>query len=55
MMIEELTKLANDAAKTKEEKVRALRKRRAQLLEEIHSKQQLLDRLDYMIYELKKD
>lgn len=55
MMVEELTKLANDATKTKEEKVRALRKRRAQLLEEIHSKQQSLDRLDYMIYEVKKD
>lgn len=40
--------------KTKEEKIRTLRKKRAQLLEEIHAMQQLLDRLDYMIYEIKK-
>lgn len=41
--------------KTKEERIRILRKNRAQLLEEIHGKQQLLDQLDYMLYELKRE
>lgn len=41
--------------KAKEERIRILRKNRAQLLDEIHSKQQLLDRLDYMLYEMKKE
>lgn len=41
--------------KAKEERIRILRKNRAQLLDEIHSKQQLLDQLDYMLYEMKKE
>lgn len=38
-----------------EEKVRILRKQRCKLLEEIHSKQQSLDELDYMINETRKE
>ena len=41
--------------KTEEERIRILRKNRAQLLDEIHGKQQLLDQLDYMLYEIKKN
>lgn len=39
----------------KEEKIRILRKQRCKLLEEIHSKQQSLDELDYMISEIRKE
>lgn len=39
---------------TQEEQIRLLRKCRYDLLEEIHSKQQLLDRLDYYIGEIRK-
>ncbi len=38
---------------TSEEQVRILRKCRYQLLDEIHGKQQSLDRLDYLIYKIK--
>lgn len=55
MTLEEITKQIVGEKMTKEERVRVLRKRRAQLLEEIHVSQQLLDRLDYMIYEIKKE
>ena len=54
MELEEITKQMKNG-KTKEEKIRLLRKSRGQLLDEIHDKQQLLDQLDYMIYEMKKD
>ena len=39
--------------RTEEEQIRIIRKSRAQLLDEIHEKQQQLDRLDYMLYEMK--
>jgi hypothetical protein len=55
MTLEEITKLAKVHGKTKEEQIRILRKSRSQLLDEIHSKQQLLDQLDYMLHEIKKD
>lgn len=55
MTLEEITKQIRENGKTKEEQIRILRKRRAQLLNEIHGKQQLLDQLDYMIHEIKKD
>lgn len=55
MTLEEITKQIRGNGKTKEEQIRILRKRRAQLLDEIHGKQQLLDQLDYMIHEIKKD
>lgn len=53
MTLGEIEKLLNEKDKTKEEQVRILRKERGRLLEEIHEKQQLLDRLDYMLYEIK--
>ena len=53
MTLEEITRLVKAYGKTKEEQIRLLRKSRSQLLDEIHSKQQLLDQLDYMIHEVK--
>ena len=55
MTLEEVTKLVKETGKTKEDQIRILRKSRAQLLDEIHGKQQLLDQLDYMLHEIKKD
>lgn len=54
MTLEEITKQLEKNGNTKEEQIRIIRKNRAQLLDEIHGKQQLLDRLDYMLYQLKK-
>lgn len=54
MTLEEITRMVKEYGKTKEEQIRILRKSRSQLLDEIHSKQQLLDQLDYMIHEIKK-
>lgn len=53
MTLEEITKQITDKEITKNERVRILRKTRGQLLEEIHSKQQLLDQVDFMIHEIK--
>lgn len=55
MTLEEIPKLVKEHGKTKEEQIRILRKSRSQLLDEIHSKQQLLDQLDYMIHKMKED
>lgn len=52
MTLDKVMKQIN--GKTKEEQVRILRKNRAELLDEIHCKQQLLDQLDYMLYEIKR-
>ena len=38
----------------KTEQIRILRKQRCELMEEIHRKQQCLDRLDYMVGEIRK-
>lgn len=54
MTLDEITELVKAHGKTKDEQIRILRKSRSQLLDEIHSKQQLLDQLDYMIHEIKK-
>lgn len=54
MTLEEVTKQLERHGNTKEEQIRIIRKSRAELLDEIHSKQQLLDQLDYMIYEIRK-
>lgn len=54
MTLGEIEKLQKDE-KTKEEQIRIIRKERGRLLEEIHGKQQLLDRLDYMLHEMKKN
>lgn len=55
MTLEEVTRQVKKSGKTKDDQIRILRKNRLQLLDEIHSKQQLLDQLDYMIHEIKKD
>ena len=55
MTLEEITRQVKKSGKTKEDQIRILRKSRLQLLDELHSKQQLLDQLDYMIHEIKKD
>lgn len=55
MTLEEVTRQVKKCGKTKEDQIRILRKSRLQLLDEIHSKQQLLDQLDYMLHEIKKD
>lgn len=54
MTLEEVTKQLEKHGNTKEEQIRIIRKSRAQLLDEIHGKQQLLDRLDYMLYQMKE-
>ncbi len=46
--------LSENSAQGCEGKTRMLRKCRVDLLEEIHQKQQILDRIDYYICELKK-
>ena len=54
MTLEEITRRVRENGVTREEQIRLLRKSRAQLLDEIHGKQQLLDQLDYMLHELRK-
>lgn len=54
MTLEEITKQLEKNGRTEEEQIRIIRKSRAQLLDEIHGKQQLLDRLDYMLYQMKE-
>ena len=45
--------LYEEGAHARAGQIRILRKYRYQLLEEIHQKQQMLDRLDYLIHEIK--
>lgn len=52
MAIIELTALMETSEKTTEEKLRLLKKARLNLMEELHSKQQLVDQVDYLIYQL---
>ena len=47
--------LLHGKTENKEEQIRILRKQRYRLLEEIHCKQQFLDKLDYMIDRIKKE
>lgn len=54
MKISELEKLLSEPGKTRQEKQRMIKTERCRLLEEIHEKQQKLDRLDYMLHELKQ-
>lgn len=54
MELEELKKLCDlQRSGCCEVKIRLLRKCRCRLLEQIHQKQQALDRLDYLIYRMK--
>ena len=55
MSIREEDKPFANETKTKEEQFRILKKKRFDLLDEIHAKQQALDRLDFKIYELKNE
>ncbi len=52
MTITEITEMTQAGQKTTEEKLLILKKVRASLLDELHCKQQLIDQVDYMIYEL---
>ncbi len=45
--------LENGGKNTRAEQIRILKKCRYKLLDEIHGKQQSLDHLDYLIYEIK--
>ncbi len=53
MKISELEKLLAEPGKTAQEQQRIIKTERCRLLEEIHDKQQKLDKLDYMLHELK--
>ena len=53
MTITEITELTESGQKTTEEKLMLLKKIRANLMEELHCRQQVIDQVDYMIYELK--
>lgn len=54
MTLGEITALLQQKEPDKDAQIRILRKARCELLEQIHSQQQLLDQLDYMLHELKK-
>lgn len=54
MTLEEITDQLRQKEQDRDAQIRILRKARCGLLEQIHSQQQLLDKLDYMLYELKK-
>ncbi|MCC8102264.1 MAG: hypothetical protein LIP11_08385 [Clostridiales bacterium] len=53
MTITEITELTESGEKTPEEKLMILKRIRGSLMDELHCKQQLVDQVDYMIYELK--
>lgn len=55
MTLVEIMDQLNQNGRTKEERIKILRKNRVQLLDEIHGKQQLLDQLDYILYKMKKE
>lgn len=51
--LKQLKELMDQEAWTKEEQLRLLKKCRFRLLDDIHGKQQMLDRMDYIIYTIK--
>lgn len=53
-VVQEYLKLLRKKNVGKTEQIRILRKQRCELMEEIHHKQQCLDRLDYMVDEIRK-
>lgn len=53
-VLQEYLQLLRKKTADKEEQIRILRKQRCELVEEIHHKQQCLDRLDYMVDEIRK-
>lgn len=52
--VQEYLRLLGQKNAGKTEQIRILRKQRCELMEEIHHKQQCLDRLDYMVDEMRK-
>lgn len=53
-VVQEYLQLLRKKNADKTEQIRILRKQRCKLMEEIHHKQQCLDRLDYMVDEIRK-
>lgn len=53
-VVQEYLQLLRKKNEGKAEQIRILRKQRCELMEEIHHKQQCLDRLDYMVDEIRK-
>lgn len=53
-ILQEYLQLLRRGGADKTEQIRILRKQRCELMEEIHHKQQCLDRLDYMVDEIRK-
>lgn len=54
-VLQKYLQLRSTKSVSKTEQIRMLRKQRCELMEEIHRKQQCLDRLDYMVAELRKE
>ncbi len=52
-LLERYLRLQNEESDTREEQIYLLRKYRFEILDEIHTKQQYLDRLDFLIHEMK--
>lgn len=53
--IERLQLLMKRGASTKEEQIRLLKKLRYEKLDDIHDRQQHLDRIDYLIHTIKRE
>lgn len=53
MTLSELETLLAEPGRSDQERQRIIKLERCRLLDEIHLKQQQLDRLDYMLYKLK--
>lgn len=54
MKLEEIKKALNLEDGESEEQVRTLRKKRGALLSDIHNRQQILDKIDYILYKKEK-
>ena len=54
MKLEEIKKALNLEDGESEEQVRTLRKKRGALLSDIHNRQQILDKIDYILYKQEK-
>jgi hypothetical protein len=54
MKLEEIKKALNLEDGESEEQVRTLRKKRGSLLSDIHNRQQILDKIDYILYKKEK-
>lgn len=55
MTIVELTALTQSSQKTTEEKLHILKRVRWELMEELHGKQQMVDQVDYLIFQLQAE